>query len=337
MHAAGDYGDKPGVMRQRQFMKQVVWVSVAVVVGGWALLSSRAQVSSLPSLTIRAAAPQSVILAWPSAGGEFVVERARSLTPSISWEALPQTPGLSGDQMTVTVTVESGAQYYRLREISGTMLTVAESSPAPGERGVAVTRETIFRLTGALASDTGLTTNNLYAVAGGRRMLSRAELSGDRRTVTLFYLERLPADARIEVTFDGLGLFDTANRPVDLDGDGIVGGAATIQFQTLSTTALSTTGIEGRVYASEKNLDGSDHPLTNVTISVDGMEETLRTTTDASGFFRLMPCPRGGFLSRWMGGPRKEASGRAGRTTRSLARRGKRPPAARTISQGAKA
>jgi hypothetical protein len=299
-------------MRQWQFVKRALWVSVAALVGASALLSTRAQVASPPSLTIRATTPQSAVLTWPSAGGNFVVERTASLLPPIAWQTLAQTPVLSGDQRTVTVTVQSGVQYYRLRETSGAMLTIAESSPAPGDRGVAVTRETIFRLTGTLAADTVLTTNHLYAVAGGRRVLSRIELSGDRRTVTLFYLERLSADARIEVTFDGLGVFDTANRPVDLDGDGVAGGAATLQFQTLSTTALSTTGIEGRVFASEKNLDGSNRPLANVTISVDGMEETLRTTTDATGFFRLMPCPAGRFFvsvdgrtaegSQWPGG-----------------------------------
>ena len=240
LHVGWDRDDKPRVMWQWHSLKRTLWVSVAAVVGGWALLSTSAQVSSPPRLTIRAAAPQSVELTWPSAGGDVVVERANSLTPPIPWETLPQTPVPSGDRMTVTVAVESGPQYYRLREVAWAMLTIAETSPAPGERGVAVTRETIFRLNGALAPATVFTTNNLYAVAGGRRMLSRVELSSDRRTVTLFPLERLPADARVEVTFDGLGIFDAANRPVDLDGDGIAGGSATIQFQTLSTTALAT-------------------------------------------------------------------------------------------------
>jgi hypothetical protein len=36
--------------------------------------------------------------------------------------------------------------------------------------------------------------------------------------------------------------------------------------------------------------------LENVTITVDGAEENLRTTTDASGFFRLEPVPAGRFF-----------------------------------------
>jgi len=39
-----------------------------------------------------------------------------------------------------------------------------------------------------------------------------------------------------------------------------------------------------------------NRPLENVTITVDGMEETLRTTTDAQGSFTLAPAPPGRFF-----------------------------------------
>ncbi|MBL9136834.1 MAG: Ig-like domain-containing protein, partial [Verrucomicrobiales bacterium] len=275
-------------------------------------LAAVAQVPGAPQVFIRQVPPQSVELAWPLSVGDFVVERTRSLNPPIAWEVFPATPLLQGDRVSATIPVDSGNRFYRLRQTVATLVFVDSTSPATGESGVAVTRESIFRLSGALAEDTVLGTNQVQAMAGGRRVLSRVELSGDRRAVTLFYLEPLPADARVQVTFDGTGVFDAFNRPIDLDGDGVIGGAVHLSFETLSTTALSTTGIEGRVFASEKNPDGTDRPLRDVTITVDGKEETLRTTTDAAGFFRLMPCPAGRFFvsvdgrtaegSQWPGG-----------------------------------
>ncbi|MBE7499885.1 MAG: hypothetical protein HS113_06160 [Verrucomicrobiales bacterium] len=56
----------------------------------------------------------------------------------------------------------------------------------------------------------------------------------------------------------------------------------------------------GHVFASERVPDGAgglrDQPLEGVTITVDGAEETLRATTDATGFFRLQPAPAGRFF-----------------------------------------
>src|SRR5690606_35122811 len=59
---------------------------------------------------------------------------------------------------------------------------------------------------------------------------------------------------------------------------------------------LTGTAVIGYVFASERNPDGSNKPLANVTITVDGAEEQLRTVTDASGFFRLEPAPAGRFF-----------------------------------------
>jgi hypothetical protein len=132
-------------------------------------------------------------------------------------------------------------------------------------------------------------------------MLSRIELSQDRRTVTLFYLENLPASARVRVTFNPVALLDALGRMVDLDGDGQPGGVAAVNFDTLSTTPIAGTAISGHVFASDPVAGTNatnfiNRPLPGVTVTVDGMEETLRAVTDANGFFRLQPCPAGEFF-----------------------------------------
>lgn len=181
------------------------------------------------------------------------------------------------------------------------LLTLRETSPANGESRVAVTRETVFRLTQPLGSDTLLPPTLLQAEFGGRRLLSRGELSSDRRTVTLFYLENLPGGARVRVTFNGDTLRDALGRPVDLDGDGAPGGAARVDFDTSGLTAVPGTAVIGTVFASDP-VPGSDpasfadRPLGGVTITVDGMEESMRAVTDSNGVFHLQPVPAGQFF-----------------------------------------
>ena len=179
------------------------------------------------------------------------------------------------------------------------LTTIIQTSPNQGEPGVAVTRETILYFDRPLAADTVLAQTNFFAAFGGRDVLSRSELSSDRMKATLFYLENLPASARVRVTFDASGVRDESGRLVDADGDGEPGGIGLFDFDTLGIAALPTTAVIGRVFASEL-LTGpvvsSNRPLPGVTITVDGAEETLRTTTDADGFFKLMPAPAGRFF-----------------------------------------
>ncbi|MBE7499890.1 MAG: Ig-like domain-containing protein [Verrucomicrobiales bacterium] len=176
---------------------------------------------------------------------------------------------------------------------------IVRTSPSRNEAGVAVTRETILYFDRPLAADTVLTTTNLFASFGGRTLLARVELSSDRRKATLFYQENLPASARIRVTFDATDVRDEGGKEVDADGDGRPGGFANLDFDTLSIAALPTTAVIGRVFASEP-LAGpvlsTNRPLGGVIITVDGAEETLRTTTDADGFFKLQPAPAGRFF-----------------------------------------
>jgi RHS repeat-associated protein len=181
------------------------------------------------------------------------------------------------------------------------LTVITDTSPRHGEGGVAVTRETVLHFSYPLAPSVVIRTNQLFAEYGGRRLLSRVELSSDRRKVTLFYLEPLPGSARIRVTFDAANIPDVFGNLVDADGDGVAGGVALIDFETLSLTPVPGTAVCGRVFASELAPAGSGQmsvnvPLRGVTITVDGLEETLRTVTDPNGDFRLEPVPAGRFF-----------------------------------------
>jgi hypothetical protein len=205
----------------------------------------------------------------------------------------------SVNQVDVDLIAQAILGFSTLPEIP--LTAILESSPAHGDSGVAITRETGFRFTQPLAPSTLLTTSNLFAEFGGRRLLSRCELSTDRRTATLFYLENLPGSARIRVTFRGNGIADFLGRPVDFDGDGQPGGNRIIDFDTLTITPLNGTAVIGNVFASDpipgtNTTNFINRPLLGVTITVDGMEETLRTVTDSNGFFRLQPVPAGNFF-----------------------------------------
>jgi hypothetical protein len=139
------------------------------------------------------------------------------------------------------------------------LATVRETSPASGESGVALTREFIVHFSMPLALSTVITTHNpnnntagnLYAEFGGRKLLTRVELSSDRRKATLFFLEPLPGSARVRVTFNSTGLTDLVGRPLDPEADGLPGGTATYLFDTSPLTPVTGTGIIGRVLASE--------------------------------------------------------------------------------------
>ena len=173
---------------------------------------------------------------------------------------------------------------------------VRETSPSSGESDVAVSRETILYFTIPLHESSTLDTTKLTAKFGDRKLLTRAALSSDRRKATLFYLEPIPASATITVSLDSTGLKDLINRPIDADGDGVAGGVFTTTFNTLGITALPSTGVVGRVIASEKGSAGQDIPIEGAIITVDGQEETLRAVTDANGNFTLSPAPGGSFF-----------------------------------------
>lgn len=178
--------------------------------------------------------------------------------------------------------------------------TRIETSPANGEDGVALTRETIVRFSNPLAPSTTVDASGIVAEFGGQALPARIHMAADRRSVTLFYSDNLPASARIRVTVNGDVLLDEVDRAADVDGDGRDGGTAFVEFNTITLTPLAGTKVCGRVFASE--LAAGDNgmsvnvPLQGVTITVDGVEDTLRAVTDAMGDFCLAPAPAGRFF-----------------------------------------
>lgn len=174
--------------------------------------------------------------------------------------------------------------------------TRIETSPSNGAGDVAVTRETIVRFARPLQAGETIGPDELSAEFGGQRLTARVHTAADRRSVTLFYDRDLPPSARVRVTFVGDGVLDDKGRPIDADGDGVAGGTALVDFDTLTLTTLPGTAAVGRVFASQLGDGGVNTPLAGVTVTVDGMENTLRTVTDANGNFRLDPAPVGRFF-----------------------------------------
>lgn len=192
---------------------------------------------------------------------------------------------------------------------SGGGLTTIDSSPGNGESGIAVTRETVIRFSRALANEATLDATRLKATFGGQSILSRVEVSKDRRAATLFYLEPLPGGARIRVSLNGDGLMDAFGQDVDANNDGQPGGMGVIDFETLSLTTLSDTAVIGRVFASElvagsgTGLGSLNRPLGGVIVTLDGREESVRAVTDEMGNFTLQPVPGGTFFVHVDGRP----------------------------------
>ncbi len=187
----------------------------------------------------------------------------------------------------------------RLRPPATPLARVLTTSPKGGEDGVALSRETIVRLSLPLAEDLVLPDNAIRAEFAGQVVPGQPHLSADRQTVTLFYPSGLPASARVRVTIDGGLMRDLRGSLVDADGDGVPGGELSVDFDTLTVTSLPDTSVCGRIFASDLAVseNGSrfvNRPLAGVTIRVDGTDRLV--VTDENGNFRLEEAPAGEFF-----------------------------------------
>ena len=171
---------------------------------------------------------------------------------------------------------------------------VLGQSPAYGEPGVALTRETIFYFSAPVAPISELV-EAVAATGPSGSIAHTPHLSSDGKTLRVFYDSGLPPGAEIQVTLKGNHLADLAGKRIDADGDGSAGGQRTVRFSTVEVTPFPGTVLCGRVFASE--LAGPlNVPLVGVKVSVDGAQPSIESLTDESGNFELSPVPAGRFF-----------------------------------------
>src|SRR4029453_3616967 len=147
-----------------------------------------------------------VALSWDDPAGEFHLESVTGLNGGIRWEPVAQSPVIQGTTRNLSVDLTDQARFFRLSGAGTVLTTIVETSPREKESGVAVTRETVLRFSSSLAPNAGMSASNLFAEFSGRKILGQVELSSDRRSATLFYLENLPGGSRIKVSLFGEGV-----------------------------------------------------------------------------------------------------------------------------------
>ncbi|MEM9002725.1 MAG: FG-GAP-like repeat-containing protein [Cyanobacteria bacterium P01_F01_bin.86] len=165
--------------------------------------------------------------------------------------------------------------------------------PFDGEERVNPKRETVVQF-GSAVDPTTVTDDSFYLIAGGRRVPGRIEVSSTEEFATFFAEQPLPSSTAIRVVVDGAQILTRSGNPLDVDGDGIVGGLLTSEFRTLSLDRIENTDLSGYIYDSfNTNPDGSNIPIIGATLRVQGVPE-ISVQTDETGFFLIedVPAPR---------------------------------------------
>jgi uncharacterized repeat protein (TIGR01451 family) len=80
-----------------------------------ALEATEFAASSAPRLSVRSTSATSLVLSWPAAATDLVLETTASLSPPILWVAVTGEAILVGDQKTLTLSPAGNTRFYRLR------------------------------------------------------------------------------------------------------------------------------------------------------------------------------------------------------------------------------
>ena len=130
------------------------WSGGFHAVVGLALLFASTWAPAAPSLSIEPTPNRSIRLSWNQVDGAFAPEWTDSLRSPTTWNPVDGFQLLIGGGLSVEMPAATGTRFFRLR--SAPLTTIKESSPAHGESGVAVTRETVLRFSQPLATNTAL-------------------------------------------------------------------------------------------------------------------------------------------------------------------------------------
>ena len=177
--------------RGRELVLITHWAALAFSLSGLCGLSA----AEPPRLVLESLSDHRVRLIWTNVGERFEFQETGNLNQPVRWLPSSQAITLDRSIFSTVLSFEGATRFFRLQDV-GTLLTTFTTSPANGETGIAVTRETILTFNQPLAPTTLLASNNLYAEFAGRRILSRIELSSDRRKATLCSISKICQPAR---------------------------------------------------------------------------------------------------------------------------------------------
>ena len=192
----------------------------------WTALLTMVSTLAQPRLEVHRPSEDTVEFRWPARTISYALEGATQLAPVADWQFVDQALApVNGMYSLIIQSLSDAPRFFRLRSSATSIESI---SPANRETGVAVTRQTIIRFSAPLEGSTlpqegeplEKEGNGLYASINGVRLPSRAELSEDGLTVTLSYLDDLPAGSRIRVALDGAVLRDESGNMLDVRGSG---------------------------------------------------------------------------------------------------------------------
>ncbi len=197
----------------------------------------------------------------------------------------------------------------RLRDaILGTPIPVntrpVALEPATGssEVGVTVRPKAIFPKPIDIAT---LNSNNFYATFAGRRLAATITPANNGTFAWLFFHEPMPNASQVQVIVDGSTLRTRTGLPLDVDGDGALGGVVRFSFSTVSVVGIPGTVLSSRIVDPGPDLIprtaddvipgfGFNYrlPISGVRVHVLGQEQNF-AYTGTNGIFTLSNMPVG--------------------------------------------
>src|SRR5262245_37699037 len=101
-----------------------------------------------PSLTVEPPNNGQIRISWTGAASGYQLQETSAL--GNAWQPSGALPVLQNNEYVLTFVPQGTAKFFRLVNVGGTVTQLESSSPADGETGVAVTRETILRFSAPL-------------------------------------------------------------------------------------------------------------------------------------------------------------------------------------------
>ena len=169
------------------------------------------------------------------------------------------------------------------------IVSVSSISPFIGESSVSPNRLVRIEFDGPINPAT-VTIFNVGLAVNQVPIQSIVKVSPTARFLTIEAVGGLPVGQEVQAGILEDTLRDSTGQFVDVDLDGVPGGALGFPFEVLSLDRVDNTNVFGIIMDSY-----SETPIEGVTVRVDGIPEAS-AVTDATGRFELMNMPAPDFF-----------------------------------------